>query len=169
MAHKGPKFVQCRNDSKYTINIPDLGVEDLAPGETAPIPEGYARPRRSHAGERFPSVLEQLAGCPGCPERTNGTRPDGSPNHVPHCMLVPANAEDAERFSKAPDHEDAKPKPELPTVASLVAAGMSPGAAEVFVKGMLAAIEAAKAPAEGEAAKEPPKPKAPKAKPADAQ
>lgn len=153
------KLIPFKNVSDKTLNLPDLGIENLGPGEQAMIAEGYAKPRRSHAGERFPSILEQIAGCPGCPEHTKGLLADGvTPNHKSHCMLVPTNAADAARFSKAPDAPNSPLKPELPTVASLVAAGMSPGVAEVMVKGMLAAIEGAKA-AQAEAEEEKTEPK----------
>jgi len=139
MALLGPRAAVLQN------MLPSLGqgVED----HSVWFEETLARLQRS-----IPPIFNTVYGADGHAaghevrdfhKHIKGKLPDGSPNHLTHCMLVPANAEDVARFSKAPEHEE-RPKAELPTVASLVAAGMSPGVAEVMVKGILAALEAEK-------------------------
>lgn len=141
--YKAPKFVKFRNVSKNRVRIPDLGV-DIAAGEECHIQEGYGMPRVSHAGERFPSVIEFLAGCGGCEEQTVGKFPDGSPNHKSHCLLEPVEDSDKERFSKAPDADAPSDKPKMPSVSSLVAAGIPRGVAEQLVKAAYAAVQITK-------------------------
>lgn len=138
------KSILFRNESKHQVRVPDLGI-DVGPGETCMVPEGYAFPRRSHAGGRFPSVIEQLADCPGCEAQTNGRTPEGLPNHKTHCMLVPVDEADVERFAKTPSGE-ATPyqKTRLPTVNDLVSAGVPRGVAEQIVKAAIASAQAAK-------------------------
>lgn len=161
---KAPKFIPFKNVSKSVLNVPDLGIENLHPGDVAHVQEGYAFPRRSNAGGRRPSILEDLASCPGCPERVVGKHPDGTDNHVTHCLLEPVNADDAARFSATPEAKASKLKPEAPTVESLMAMGLSQGQAETFIKGILAVAEAAKEEAKEEANAAPSKdPKATKA------
>lgn len=141
---KPMKFIKFRNASKNRVKLDDLNI-DCAPGAECLVPEGYAFPRRAHSGGRFPSVIEDLANCPGCEELTKGTLPDGSPNHRTHCMLVPVDEADAERFSKAPEADGHIPaRPKMPTVNDLVSAGVPRGVAEQIVKAAMAAAQMAR-------------------------
>lgn len=160
--HTPAKFVKFKNASKeHHVRVPDLDV-DVAPGEECLIEECYAVPRRSHAGGRGPSTVEQLAGCPGCQEHTNGKRPDGEPNHKEHCMLVPSDEADAIRFASVPDRGSVpKARAQMPSVTDLVAAGVPRGVAEQLVKAASAAAQAAK---DGQLDKKP-EPKAEASKP----
>lgn len=165
--YKAPKFIKFKNVSKHRVVVEDLGI-DVAPGEVCDVQEGYAMPRLSHAGDRFPSVLEHLAGCGGCAENTNGQMPDGSPNHRPHCLLLPLEDKDRDRFNKAPKKGPAEEgAPKLPTVSDLVASGMPRGVAEQMVKAMHAVIASAagEVASDEDETEEPKAPKAPKAEP----
>lgn len=143
--YKAPKFIMFKNISQHRLTVEDLGVTDLAPGETCPIQEGYAMPRRANSGARRPSVVEDLAACPGCEEFTKGKMPDGSPNHRYHCMMEPLNEEDRERFNRAPDEAPSPHvKTRMPTVADLVASGVPRGVAEQLVRAAIAAAQMAK-------------------------
>lgn len=137
---KPPKHIRFRNVSEqYKVVLRDLDIS-CAPGEECSIEEGYAFPRRSHAGGRFPSVIEQLAGCPGCDKHTHGKHPDGGPNHLSHCMLVPVDEADVERFASVPGDEDTRPRAraKMPSVADFVSMGVPRGVAEQLVKAALA-------------------------------
>lgn len=147
------KFIRFRNDSKHRVIVSDLGI-DCNPGEECQVPEAYASPRRTHGGDRGPSVLEQLARCPGCAKVADITV-GGELIHPNHCALAPINEEDAARFSRTPDVKP--PAGRMPTVRDLVSAGVPEGVAEQLVK----AAHAARQPlsAEEKRAKAPTQPK----------
>jgi hypothetical protein len=116
---KRPKWIKVRNESDRRVVHEDLDI-DVEPGQVCEVLEGYAMPRRAASGERFPSILEQVA--PG---------------------LKPVEAEDLERWQKAPDAA-AKAPAKMPTVKDLVAAGMPQGMAEMFIQAMEAQLAEAK-------------------------
>lgn len=139
---KRQKWIEVKNESDRRIVHEDLDI-DCKPGEVCEVLEGYVMPRRGASGERFPSILEQIA--PG---------------------LMPVNEEDRARWSKAPASPDKAPA-KMPSIKDLVAAGMPQGMAEMFCQAMEAQLAEAKKAlaedAEPKATSEEEKPKTTKA------
>lgn len=128
---KRQKWIEVKNETDRRIVHEDLDI-DVKPGETCEVLEGYVMPRRGASGERFPSILEQVA--PG---------------------LRPVNEDDRARWEKAPTSPEKAPA-KMPSVKDLVAAGMPQGMAEMFCQAMEAQLaEAKKALAEGAEPKAP--------------
>lgn len=135
---KRQKWIEVKNETDRRIVHEDLDI-DVKPGETCEVMEGYVMPRHGSSGDRFPSILEQIA--PG---------------------LKPTNEDDRARWSQAPAAAEKAPA-KMPTVKDLVAAGMPQGMAEMFIQAMQAQLAEAKKAlaedAEPKAASEEEKPK----------
>lgn len=116
---KRQKWIEVKNETDRRIVHEDLDI-DVKPGETCEVLEGYVMPRHGSSGDRFPSILEQIA--PG---------------------LKPTNEDDRARWSQAPAAAEKAPA-KMPTVKDLVAAGMPQGMAEMFIQAMQAQLAEAK-------------------------